>query len=114
MDEQRTRKREADKRLRETREELGLCTRCGKKKAAPGRKSCPECLEKARANTKRWANKNPGYGQVRRERLREKGICTKCGKEMVAGGRSYCRNCLLRAKKKKIMKELKENADNGR
>lgn len=113
MDEQRVRKREADKQRRETLEAMGLCTRCGKKKAAPGRKSCLECLEKARVYTKAWFNENPGYGQARRERLREKGICTSCGKNPSADGRVYCNDCLLRAKKK-TMKEWKENADNGR
>ena len=37
---------ERQKSLREERKAAGICTRCGKRAAAPGRKKCEVCLEK--------------------------------------------------------------------
>ena len=41
--------RERSRREAEARRAAGLCTRCGRQPAAPGRSSCEPCLEKRRA-----------------------------------------------------------------
>lgn len=75
-----------------------LCHRCHKEKAFPGRKWCPECLEKKVMNNARQRERvraNPELIQKRQDYARalyhqrkDAGLCTRCGKPATHG--TYC------------------------
>ena len=76
---------ERKKRLRSQ----GICTRCGKEKAASGRAMCPACLEKERMRSKEtyaWC--------------KEKGICVNCHKNRAAVGYTWCEECASKRRAK--------------
>lgn len=83
---------------------LGLCHRCRREKAAPGRKFCFGCLEEIRkSNQKKY---DPEYAKKyqarRREIYREKkkaGICVRCTKPATHG--MYCRECAIKTKRRR-------------
>ena len=110
----RAREYERERAHRETEKQiaLGICTRCGKNPAAPGRKSCEPCLEKRRADDRaRYAaGKAAGlkYGGAdpevkrragraksrRRQKARvEAGLCIRCGNHAPVEGGTTCRPC---------------------
>ena len=105
-------RREHNRCEREQRSALGLCIRCGKSSAAPGRMSCEPCLDKRRASdrAKYAAGKAAGmlYGgsdpevrrRVGRKRSRKRsedrraaGLCVRCGAVPPAEGRTMCEPC---------------------
>lgn len=72
--------------------EIGLC-KCGKK-TLEGKRSCADCLEKARV----WYNTTGRTNyKTRRERLMSNGICVVCGVNRVTNS-NICTEC---AKKRK-------------
>ena len=89
----------------------GICVVCGKAKAAPGRVSCWDCLEKNRiAMASRRAHmteqqrreknkKTREYYQIRREKRIKAGMCTICGKKKAYRDKTVCYECFLRKKK---------------
>ena len=103
---------EWNRRERAERAGRGSCTRCGKRPAVPGRKSCEPCLEKGRrADHARYAaGKAAGlkYGGAdpevkrcagrakgrRRQKARiEAGTCIRCGKRPPVERGTTCRPC---------------------
>ena len=56
------------------RSEQGICTRCGKRKAAPGRKKCKLCLEKDAESTDFLRALS-----LKVEYKEEKHLCRYCG-----------------------------------
>jgi len=77
--------REYKKRLRSQ----GICTRCGREKAASGRAMCPACLEKERMRSKEtyaWYT--------------SKGICPYCHKNKAAVGYTWCEECASKRRAK--------------
>lgn len=76
----------------------GICTHCGRERAAPNRFDCPECLYKAseRARKKR-ENMTEEERQIknakdceRRRRKVENGICVLCNKPIYTRSKSLC------------------------
>lgn len=65
------------------RSEDGICTKCGKNPAAPGKKRCQGCLDK-----------NNARGVEEYAYFKSKGICVQCHKERVAENSVQCPNCL--------------------
>ena len=71
-------------------DKLGLCHWCEKAKQFPGRKYCPECLEKIAARNARYRAeltpekrvKNNAKIRERRARYKSEGRCVKCGNEV--------------------------------
>ncbi len=61
----------------------GLCVKCGKAPAAPGRGMCGECAERARMRTR------SGYSK-----RKAAGMCVACGKAPALSGRAKCGACL--------------------
>lgn len=81
---------------------LGLCHKCRRKKVAPGKKYCFDCLEQIReCSLKRYdPEKAKEYQSRRREIYREKkekGICVRCNKPATHG--IYCYECSIKAKR---------------
>ena len=107
---------------REKRIAAGLCSRCGKAGAAPGRKLCCACLAKDReAAARQRARLTPEELEKRREYLREwgrkthalrrkAGICLACGKEDAAPGRVHCPACLERIRESANKKRTRVRA----
>ena len=62
--------------------ELGLCTECGKNKAADGKVMCEECLENKRAEQR-----------ARRAQAKKFGVCPRCFKEKIYVGETCCPTC---------------------
>ena len=104
--------RERSRREAAARKAEGLCGRCGKEPAAPGRSSCEPCLEKRRAadRAKYAAGKAAGlpYGGAdpaakrragrakskRRQKARlEAGLCIRCGKRPPVEDGTTCQPC---------------------
>lgn len=81
---------------------MGLCHRCRRAKAAPGKKFCFDCLDKFREEGAR--RYDPGrareYQERRREIYRQKkkdGICVRCNKKATQG--LFCLECSIKVKR---------------
>ena len=104
--------RKRTRREREKRRAQGLCIRCGKLPAVPGRASCEPCLEKRReAERARYAaGKAAGlpyggadpdarrkYARARSKRVQkariEAGLCIRCGARSPVEGGTTCVSC---------------------
>lgn len=104
--------RERSRREAAARKAEGLCGRCGREPAAPGRSSCEPCLEKRRRadRAKYAAGKAAGlpYGGAnadakrragrakskRRQKARkEAGLCIRCGRRPPVDGGTTCEPC---------------------
>lgn len=80
----------------------GICVRCGKRKAAPGRVSCEWCLAKTNESSKKSHEKKGRY-----KRYKEQGLCLSCGAER-APGYQFCPECL--EKKRAYAAKARETA----
>lgn len=69
------------RRLREEREKEGLCVRCGKRDAQPGRKRCSICLAKDREQNRKR--------HTLAEYRKENGLCKYCDSKAIPGKR-FC------------------------
>ena len=75
---------------------MGICWRCKKALAAPGRTYCELCRKKVKFRAEQLdpGNKrNNERGRLRRQRLKEAGLCTDCGKRPMEGGLVRCSKC---------------------
>lgn len=69
------------------RAELGLCTRCGKRKAQEGYRQCEICKEKNRiAKRIKYKNKIPERGK--------EGTCYRCGNRIENNRYKLCNKCV--------------------
>lgn len=93
--------------------ENGICTTCGKMKAAEGRNSCLNCLdsfkviyEERKAKRKMWYQNHKEEIKTQhkkhREELKRLGLCVMCGKKAVEG-LTICQMC--RNKKRRYYDE---------
>ncbi|WP_281844434.1 hypothetical protein [Sellimonas catena] len=93
--------------------QMGLCHRCRKKKSAPDKKFCFDCVEKIREeNRMRY---DPEYAKAYRSKRRElyeekkkKGICIRCSKKATHG--MYCYECSIKTKRQRQKRSEKEKA----
>lgn len=81
--------RKHQKQLYQERSEQGICTRCGKRKANPGRKKCGICLDK-NAEQKR---KKSFCKQDEKERRKENNLCYRCGEPLDVDKSKLCSKC---------------------
>lgn len=80
----------------------GICVRCRKKAAEPGRVMCTACSEVARLETReRLHNSTPEQKANRStshknwyEYRKAQHICTRCGKLPPVENRTLCESCL--------------------
>ena len=86
---------------------MGICTKCGKYTAAPGRRKCEVCLAKdAESHMKMREAKGKGnsnhkeYLKRRREEAKKQGICRSCLKRKVMPGWSMCHECASKNRRK--------------
>ena len=103
--------------------EHGICPKCKKEYAAPGRVFCEKCLKIKAADAMKYGSEyNAMKCKERRERLKAKGLCVSCGKPAVEG-KVLCVNCArrnaeaqqVRKMKKRISrKKEKEISGNGK
>ena len=90
-------KKERNAQLKEYRRQqrqswraAGLCSKCGQRKPAPGRKQCTDCLIKSRRNAQKRRIEN---GTIPRF-LRGKGeYCYFCGERVEVEGDKVCKKC---------------------
>lgn len=75
--------------LYQIRKEQGICTKCGKRKAVPGKAKCGVCLEKDAERQRRKSFNRPN---IREERIKNH-LCLWCGKAAVENNK-YCEECL--------------------
>lgn len=89
------------KRQYDQRKAAGICTKCGRRPAAPGRTKCRYCLEYDNA-VHRVKSEGRAVAQARIDR-RDAGLCMDCGKP-AEPGYCFCEDCLVprRAHGKKI------------
>lgn len=93
------------KSLYRERTENGICTRCGKRKAMPGKKKCGVCLEKdATQHRKKYIEQ-----QNIREYRKENHLCYFCGEAIDLPTSNICSRC--REKFKKIAADRTHNND---
>lgn len=81
--------RNQQRMLYHERAENGICTRCGKRKAAPGKKKCAVCLEKdAKQHRKKYMDK-PNIREFRKKN----NLCHFCGTEIDLPSGNICSKC---------------------
>lgn len=97
-----------------------ICHMCKKKRQAPRRKCCFDCLEKARERAenqrkKQSAKSKAEYLKSERQRIkvlyqrkREKGQCVKCSREATHG--IYCYEHYIQVKRKQLRQSEERNA----
>ncbi|UZE45941.1 hypothetical protein [Selenomonas sputigena] len=104
-------KREYARETYHWRKEHGVCVKCGKEDAEPGKTLCAECAEKQSVHNKRYwgsldAEKRQKIIRQTRERSRAQreqrknlGLCVICGKK-AAKGKAHCIECLLKERRR--------------
>ena len=102
--------RERSRRQHAERRAAGICTKCGKAPARPGRTLCEPCAERHRARDRYARAKAAGvpYGgrdpearrrghrersRRRREARQAAGLCSRCGHVPPVEGRTMCEPC---------------------
>ena len=89
-DEQKANMRNYGRSVYKERSEQGICTRCGKRKAAPGRKKCKLCLEKDAEKHRLSPSVIP-----KMEYKEEKHLCRYCRSPLENGsGKKVCAACV--------------------
>lgn len=85
--------RRQQKSLYKERSDAGICTRCGKRKAMPGKKKCGICLAKdAEIHRRRYMDR-PNIKEYRKENH----LCYFCGNLIdLPAGNNICSVCLKR------------------
>lgn len=98
----------------------GICTTCGKNRAAPGRAMCLDCLQKSREyHYRKLAEETPeqrehrlatarAYHRRTRAERRAQGLCTECGRP-TAQGTILCLEHLLRRRRQERERRQKEH-----
>lgn len=96
-EEQKEKNRVYDYKRRISLKLKGLCTKCGKRPAAPNRSKCKSCISQCSKTVKRH-----------RIVLRATGICTKCKIRPVVPNKYTCAICLTKNKnyKTRIKREV--------
>ena len=89
--------RKQQRSLYQERKEQGICTKCGKRKAMPGKAKCGICLDKDAERKRRKSFNRPN---IREERIKNH-LCLWCGTPAVENGK-LCPSC------------LKKSVENGR
>lgn len=82
--------RDRQKSLYQQRSELGICTRCGKRKSLEGRKKCGICLEKDAMQHRKSGLKKINVREFRKENH----LCYFCGSKIDLESGNVCRRCL--------------------
>lgn len=86
--------KEYQKNLYKKRSEEGICTRCGKTKAAYGRKKCFNCLSKDSELHKKRIFSRKDIKEYRKEN----NLCYHCGAKIENAKTQICSKCLERCK----------------
>ena len=79
----------SDKKRRQRFREQGICTKCGKRKATVGYRTCYDCRAKALRTKKEYDKR---HGVLSYTECIENGICTRCHKRKTAHGK-VCAEC---------------------
>ncbi len=82
--------RKQQKKLYDQRSASGVCVRCGKRKAAGGRKRCFMCLQK---DAQTHAEARIRRGEDLRAQWKERGLCFHCGGEIEDKSMKSCNAC---------------------
>lgn len=91
------------KSLYKERAEKGICTRCGKRKAAYGKKKCQICLNKDAE-----AHRIKRDGRNIREYRKQNGLCYFCG-EPAEENKNVCAKCSERFKNDRLKARANDN-----
>lgn len=76
--------------------EHGICARCYKTWAEPGRVYCANCKKKIAAHAKQTdpdGSLNRARCQARRDRVKAAGLCVNCGKRKPVENKCLCATC---------------------
>ena len=112
----RKRERERNREIYAWYKEHGICPRCKRTWAAPGRVCCEECLKEKRIETMKFGGEyNARKCKERRERLKAQGLCVRCAKK-AEPGKVLCTKCArknLEAQQVRLMRRriARESAD---
>ena len=82
------------KSMYQQRSEQGICTRCGKRKAATGRKKCAMCLEEDAYMHRKQRMNRPNAKDYRKENH----LCYFCGKPIDLPIGKICSACMEKCK----------------
>lgn len=93
-DEQKQRFRDKQNFLYKQRAESGICTRCGKRKAMPGKKKCGICLKKDAEIHRRKYMDRPNIKEYRKKNH----LCYFCGNPIDIPHKNICSTCQQRFK----------------
>ena len=82
--------RKQQKKIYDQRSASGVCVRCGKRKAAGGRKKCFICLQK---DAQTHAEARIRRGEDLRAQWKEQGLCFHCGGDIEDKSKKSCNAC---------------------
>ena len=94
----------------------GICARCYKTWAEPGRVYCANCKKKIAAHAKQTdpdGSKNRARCQARRDRLRDAGLCINCGKRKAVQGNCLCVKCADKCAESAVKYRIHQQTLNG-
>lgn len=87
---------------------LGICVRCHKENAEPGRVMCYECQDKESEINRRSRERNLEREKTRDldkyYRLKVEGICTYCKRRPADPGKTKCNACLAKIRNRRNAK----------
>lgn len=93
-DEQKADMRDYSRSVYQERSKNGICTRCGKRKAAPNRKKCKICLEKDAEK-----HRLPSDAVFKMEYKEKNSLCRYCGSPLESGtGKKVCAKCIQKCR----------------
>ncbi len=92
------------KRLYQERKANGICTRCGKRKAYPGKAKCKICLDKDVLQHRKASFNKPNIKEYRHDNH----LCYHCGKPIDRETGELCQSCWNRCREN----GLKSSNDN--
>lgn len=93
IEERRDKRRAYDKQYYQRYKDAGICYKCKKRMAEPGRTECAVCARRSLAYNKSRAVANKDACKERYERLKAKGVCTNCGRRKAVKGNVLCKVC---------------------
>lgn len=107
----RERERQRNKEIYAWYKNHGICPKCKKTWAAPGKVYCEACLVIKAAETMKYGGEyNARKCKERRERLKSKGLCVVCAKPAETG-KVLCEKCARRNAEAQQVRKMKRRIE---
>jgi len=88
--------------------EHGICVRCRKLPAEPGRVMCNSCMRDERRKSRERSEARKAYYKERRQGFIAQGLCGSCGKAPPLPGRKDCATCTANRFDSRVKSRIKK------